>query len=144
MPCHIRRSTPQSVPRSATVCIYDAGGCGRVGIDEVAVLVSLVIGTFRITIAERGLDSREGRDGLAVALQLALAFLIGRLDSVFDFSHRCRVALGDDEADAVLGSAAVDALRLSDIGVAPASLNARDNLGRIVKFCHCGFLLNCP
>ena len=55
-----------------SVCIYDARSCRAVGVDEVAVLVSLIIRSFQIAVTERCLDSGEGRNGLTVALQLAL------------------------------------------------------------------------
>ena len=54
------------------VRIYDTGSSRTVGVDEVAVLVGFVIGTFQIAVTERGLDGRESRNGLAVTLQLAL------------------------------------------------------------------------
>ena len=74
-----------------SVRIYDAGSCCAVGIDEVAVLVSLIIGSFQITVTKRCLDGSEGRNGLAVALQLALAFFISCLDCRIDLVDGCGI-----------------------------------------------------
>ena len=57
-----------------SVCIYDARSRCTVGVDEVGVLVSLIIRSLQITVTEGCLDGGEGRNGLAVALQLALTF----------------------------------------------------------------------
>lgn len=100
-----------------SVSIYDSGSRCAVGIDEVAVLVSLIIRSFEITVTERCLDSGEGRNGLAVALQLALTFLISGLNGSLDLIDRCGIRFRDDERYAVLRCASVDALRIPDIGV---------------------------
>jgi len=84
-----------------SVRIHDAGSCCAVGVDEVGVLVSLIVGSLQITVTERCLDSGEGRNGLAVALQLALTFLIGCLDSCLDLCDRSGIRLRDDERYAV-------------------------------------------
>ena len=52
------------------------------------------------------------------------------------------VGLRDDETHAVLGSAAVDGLRLPDVRVAPACVDTGDNLHGIAVFyilTHCRF-----
>ena len=112
------------------VCIHDAGSRGGIGIDEVGVFLSFVVRTLCIAIAERRLKDRERRYGLAVALELGLALLVGSLDGGLDLG----VGLRDDEAHAVLGSAAVDGLRLPDVCIAPASVNTGDNLHGIADF----------
>ena len=80
-----------------SVRIHDAGSRCTVGVDEVCVLVSFIIRSLQITVAERCLDSGEGRNGLAVALQLALAFLIGCLDGCLDLCDRSGIGLRNDE-----------------------------------------------
>ena len=67
-----------------SVRIYDAGSCGAVGVDEVAVLICLIIGTLQIAVAQRRLDGGKSRHGFAVALQLALTLIIGSLDGGLD------------------------------------------------------------
>ena len=42
------------------------------------------------------------------------------------------MSAGDDEADTVLGGAAVDALGLPDIGVRPAGVGTGDDLHRVI------------
>ncbi len=59
-----------------SVSVHNAGSGCAVGVDEVAVLVSLIVRSFQIAVAERGLDSGKGGNRLAVALQLALSLLI--------------------------------------------------------------------
>ena len=93
-----------------SVRIHDAGSRCTVGVDEVGILVSLIIRSFQITVTERCLDSGEGGNGLAVALQLALAFLISRLDGCLDLCDCSSIGLRDNEGDAVLRSATIDAL----------------------------------
>ena len=73
-----------------------------------------------VAVAKRVLDGSERRYGLAVALQLCLTFLIGSFDCRLDLGDRLGVGLGDDEADTVLRSAAVDALRFPDVGICSA------------------------
>lgn len=80
-----------------SVCIHDAGSRCAVGVDEVGVLVSLIIRSFQITVTERCLDGGEGRNGLAVALQLALTFLIGYLNGCLDLGNCSGIGLRNDE-----------------------------------------------
>src|SRR5699024_102483 len=84
------------------VGIHDSGSRCAVGVDEVGVLVSLIIRSFQIAVAERCLDGGECRDGLAVALKLALAFLIGGFDGGLDLCNGRGIGLRDDKGDAVL------------------------------------------
>ena len=125
-----------------SVRIHDAGSCCAVGVDEVGVLVSLIVGSLQITVTERCLDSGEGRNGLAVALQLALTFFISCLDGCLDLCNRSGIRLRDDKLYAVLWSTAVDALRIPDIRIAPSGVYACDYLCRNCYFvCHDFFLL---
>ena len=79
----------ESFKNRLSVGIHNSGSRCAVGIDEIAVLVSLIIWSFEITVTERCLDGGEGRNGLAVTLQLALTFLISGLDSSLDLGYRC-------------------------------------------------------
>lgn len=125
-----------------SVCIHDAGSRCAVGVDEVAVLVSLIIRSFQVTVTERCLDGGEGRNGLAIALQLALTFLIRCLNGCLDLCNRSGIRLRDDKRYAVLWSTAVDALRIPDIRIAPSGVYACDYLCRNCYFvCHDFFLL---
>ena len=125
-----------------SVRIYDAGSRCAVGVDEVGVLVSFIIRSLQITVTERCLDSGEGRNGLAVALQLALTFLIGCLNGCLDLCDRRGIGLRNDERHAVLRSTAVDALRIPDIRIAPSGVYACDYLCRNwYLVCHDLFLL---
>mgnify|MGYP003206880093 CR=1 FL=1 len=63
------------------VSIHDAGSRGRVGVDEVGVRIGCVVRSLKVAVAERCLDDRESRYGLAVALQLGLALMVSSLDS---------------------------------------------------------------
>ena len=47
-----------------------------VGIDEVCICISRIVRSLQIAIAKRCLENREGRNSLAITLELALAFLI--------------------------------------------------------------------
>ena len=124
------------------VSIHDSGSRCTVGVDEVGVLVSLIIRSFQIAVAERCLDGGECRDGLAVALKLALAFLIGGFDGGLDLCDGSGVGLRDDKGDAVLRRSSVDALRIPDIGIGPSGIGSGDNFGRDRYFvCHDFFLL---
>ena len=74
--------TCQSRPRRRqkdwiAVSVHDTGSGGGVGIHEVAPCVGGIIGAFGIAVTQRILDNGESRDGLAVALQLRLALVIG-------------------------------------------------------------------
>ena len=90
--------------------IHDAGSGGGVGVDEVRIRIDRIVGAFCVAVTQRGLDDREGGDSLAVALQLGLALLIGCLDRRLDGFHGLLVGFRDNQADAVLGRAAIDAL----------------------------------
>ena len=57
---------------------------------------------------------------------------LGSFDSRLNLGDRLGVGLGDDEADTVLGGAAVDALGLPDIGVRPAGVGTGDDLHRVI------------
>ena len=115
-----------------TVSIHDAGRSSRVGVDEVSVGIGGIIRSLDIAVAQRGLDSSQRRYALAIALQLGLALLVGGFDCRLDLCNRLGIGLGDDETDTVLGSAAVDALRLPDIGVRPTGVGTGDDLHRVV------------
>lgn len=82
-----------------SVRIHDAG-CGRtVGVDEVCVLIGFIVRPFQIAVTEGCLDGSKGRNGFAVAIQLALTFLIGRLDRGVDLRNGCGIGLRNDEGD---------------------------------------------
>ena len=98
-----------------SVGIHDSGSRCAVGIDEIAVLVSFIIRSFQIAVTERCLDGGEGRNELAVTLQLALTFLIGCLDCGLDLGYRCGIRFRDNKGNAVLRGASVDGLRIPDI-----------------------------
>lgn len=117
------------------VRVHDARSGRCVRIHEVGAAVGFVVRTFRIAVAKRRLDRGQRRYGFAVALELGFAFLVGCLDGCLDLGDRHGVGLRDDQADAVLGRAAVDGLRLPDVGVGPAGVRASDNLHRIVHSC---------
>ena len=80
-----------------SVRIHDAGSRCTVGVDEVCILVSLIIRSLQITVTERCLDGRESRNGLAVALQLTLAFLISCLNGCLDLGNCSGIGLRNDE-----------------------------------------------
>lgn len=105
-----------------------------VGIHEVASCVGGIIGAFGIAVTQRVLDDGESRDGLAVALELRLALVVGGFDGSLDLLDGDGITLGDDEADGELGSAAVDGLGFPDICVRPASILAGDDLHGVVDF----------
>ena len=114
------------------VSIHNAGSRSGIGIDEVGVGIGGVIGTLHITVTERSLDGCERRHGAAVALQLGLTFLVGGFDGSLNLGYGFGVGLGNDEADTVLGSAAVDALGFPDVGLRPAGVGTGDDLHRVV------------
>lgn len=90
------------------VSVHDAGSGGGVGIHEVASCVGGIIGAFGIAVTQRILDNGESRDGLAVALELRLALMIGGFDGSLDLLDGDGIALGDDEGNAELGRTTVD------------------------------------
>ena len=101
-----------------------------------------IIRSLQITVTEGCLDGGEGRNGLAVALQLALTFLIGCLNGCLDLCDRSGIGLRNDERHAVLRSATVDTLRIPDIRIAPSGVYASDYLCRnCYLVCHDFFLL---
>ena len=102
------------------VCVHDAGSSGSVGVDEVRISVGCIVRSLKVAITKRSLQNGERRYGLAVALELRFAFLVGSFDSGLNLGNSASVGLRDDKADAVLRSAAVNGLRLPDICVAPA------------------------
>nr|DAX37584.1 MAG TPA: hypothetical protein [Caudoviricetes sp.] len=116
--------------------IHDTGSCGRVRIDEVAVLVRSIVRTFHVSVTERVLDRRECGHGLAAPLEFALPLIVCRLNGVLHFRDRLGVALRDDERHAELRRTAVDGLCLPDVGIAPSCLDTRDHFCRIDNFCH--------
>lgn len=102
------------------VCVHNAGSIGGVGVDEVRIGVGSIVRSLKVAITKRSLQNGERRYGLAVALELRFAFLVGSFDSGLNLGNSASVGLRDDKADAVLRSAAVNGLRLPDICVAPA------------------------
>ena len=119
------------------------GGGGGVGVDEVGVLVGLVVRALRVAVAQGGVF-RTDRAGTVLPLPRSLAspLLVGGLDGCLDLGDGLGVGLRDDEAHAVLGRAAVDGLRLPDVRVAPAGVDAGDDLHGIADFrvlTHCRF-----
>ena len=116
------------------VSVHDAGSGGGVGIHEVASCVGGIIGAFGIAVTQRSLDNGESRDGLAVALELRLALMIGGFDGSLDLLDGDGIALGDDEGNAELGRTTVDTLGFPDVCVRPASVLAGDDLHGVVDF----------
>ena len=66
------------------VSVHDTGSGRGVGIHEVAPCVGGIIGAFGIAVTQRILDNGESRDGLAVALELRLALVVGGFDGSLD------------------------------------------------------------
>src|SRR5574344_2113608 len=97
-----------------SVSVHNAGSGGRVGVDEVSVRVSLVIGAFRITVTQGRCECRHRRHGLAIALELGFALVIGGFNRCLYLCDRLGVGLRNDEADRELRRAAVDGLGLPD------------------------------
>lgn len=91
-----------------SVRIHDARSRSAVGIDEVAVLISLIIRSLQITVTKRCFDCSKGRNRLAVTLQLTLAFFVGCLDRLVDLCDGCGIRLRDNEGDTVLRCSTVD------------------------------------
>ena len=116
------------------VCIHDAGSRGSVGIDEVGVIVRFIVRTLRIAVAQGRFKNGEHRYRLAVALEFSLTLFVGGLDGGLNLGDGLCVGLRYDEAHAVLGSAAVDGLRLLDVRIAPVGVNTGDNLNGIADF----------
>ena len=94
------------------VRVHDARSRGGVRVDEVRACVGWIVRTLHIAIAQRRLDGSQGRDRAAVTLELRLALGVRSLDGSLDLGYGLGVALGDDQADAVLRSATVDGLGL--------------------------------
>ncbi|OFA24674.1 hypothetical protein BW28_06045 [Clostridioides difficile] len=116
-----------------SVRIHDAGSRAGVGVHEEGIGIRLIVGTFQIAVTQGSLKNRERGDGLAVALELGFTLLVGCLDSRLDLLDGLGIGLRDDEAHAELRRAAVDALRLPDIRIAPSGVGTSDNLGGIYK-----------
>lgn len=117
------------------VRVHDARSGRSVRIHEVCVTVGLVVRALRIAVTKRRLDRGECRNAAAIALELGFALLVGGIDGGLDLGDRHGVGLRDDEAHAVLGSSAVDGLRLPHVGIGPAGVRTSDNLHRIVHSC---------
>ena len=66
------------------VSVHDAGSGGGVGIHEVTSCVGGIIGAFGIAVTQRVLDDGESRDGLAVALELRFALVVGGFNGSLD------------------------------------------------------------
>ena len=97
--------------------IDDTGCSGAVGVDEPGIRVRLIIRSLDIAIAERCLDGRERRQGLAVSPELSCAVVVSGLDGLPDLRYSHLVALRDYERDAVLRCPAVDGGRLPYMAV---------------------------
>ena len=104
--------------------VHDLGGGGAVGVDEVGTLVRLVI-PLGVAVPEGELQCAFGRH---LPSELCHTLLDGSVHSGVDGGDGLGVALEDDEADGILGVAAVDGGRLPDIGVGQPD-NAGDHLG---------------
>ena len=81
-----------------SVCVYNTGRCGRVGVDEIGVGVDWIIGSFQVAVTERSLQGGQCRDGFAVAFQFALAFFISCLDGGLDLVDGRGIRFRNDEA----------------------------------------------
>lgn len=70
-----------------TICIYNTRGSSRVGVDEVAVLVSFITRTLLVSVTKRSLDNIKCRTNLSGSLKLGFTFLVGCLDCGFNFVY---------------------------------------------------------
>ena len=107
--------------------VHDAGCRRRVCVDEVGVGVGRIVRALCVAVTERCLDGCQRRHALGVALELGLAFSVGSFDGGLDLGDGLGVGLRDNQADTVLRSAAVDGLRLPDVGIAPTGVLAGDD-----------------
>lgn len=124
------------------VGIDDARLGSRVGIDEEAVFISVIVRAFQVAVTERCLDGFESRYSAAIALELAFAFFVGSLDGGADLFYGLRIRLGDDQADAVLRRTAIDGLRFLDVGIRPSGIDSGNHFARIdIILGHNKFLL---
>lgn len=129
-----------AVEDGLTIRIHNTRLGAAVGVDEIAALVGFVIGALQVAIAERGLDGGQGRDSLAAALQLGLAFLVGSLDRRLDLLYGLGVGLGDDEGYRELRRTAVDCLGIPAVQIAECA-DAGHHLGEIHELWHNNTLL---
>lgn len=129
-----------TVDDRVTVGIDHTRRSAGVGIDEVAVLVSLIIRTFHIAVTQRSLKGRKSRYGLAVAFQFGLTLFIGCLDGCFDFLDSLGIRLWNDEGNRKLRCTSLDCFGIPAVEVAENSGRACDNFCWIRKFCHDIFL----
>ena len=114
------------------VRVDDAGLAGAVGVDEIRVLIGVIALAVLVAVTQRDLDILQCRDGLAAALELALAFLVGGLDRGADLLDGHGVGLRDDQRNGILrGTAAERRLGLVDIQIGHDSVFAGDDLARI-------------
>ena len=102
-----------------------------VGVEKEAVFVGRIARAIQVSISQRRLDGGERGNALAIALELARAFLVSRLDRSADLRDGDFVALGDDQADAVFRrTAAQRSLRLTDGEIRENGVSSGNNLGR--------------
>ena len=118
------------------VRIHDSRSGAAVGVDEHAPGIGGIALALLVAVTEGQLQALQVRDKLAVAAQLALAFLIRGLDSPVDLLDGGRVGLRDDQGDGELGGGTVDGLGFPDVRIRPAGVGASDNLGGIDKLTH--------
>ena len=124
------------------VRVHDTGSLVAVRVQEVAAGIGRIIGAVQIAVAERGLQGLELRQG-ALALQLALALAVRRLDGRVDAINRLDIGLRDDGRHGVLGLPAVDGLGFPDMAIGEAGAGAGNDAGgggRLGGGCRSGFV----
>ena len=97
------------------------------GVDEIAISIGWILRAIHVAVAQGQLQVRRN---LTAPLGHALLFCL--LNGFPDFPDRHGIALGNDEGAAVLGFAAVDALRLENVNEGRANLASDDFDGHSV------------
>ena len=87
--------------------VHDLRSLTAVGVEEIAALVRLVVGTVNVAVAQRGLEVTGD-----FAAPLGNGIFLGLLNGGLDSDDRRRIGLGDDCGNAVLGVSAVYRIRL--------------------------------
>lgn len=130
-PCVAARVDLAGVQDRLQVRTHDLGWGGGVGVDEHGVRICFVV-ALEVTVTQREL---EGGLVWALATELADRGIDRRVDGAFDLGQGLGVGLRDDQGHGVLGLAALDGLRLENVGLGQAEL-AGDHTGRIRGYRH--------
>lgn len=125
-----------AIQNGIAVRVHNARRGAAIGVDEHAPGIRGITLALLVAVAQRQLQTLQVRDKLAVAAQLALAFLIRSLDGPVDLLDGSRVGLRDDQGNRVFRSGTVDGLGLPDVRIRPAGVGAGDNLAGIDKLTH--------